>query len=129
MTQTPQIPDERRGAVWSRERLRGVVHRISLVVWPPVAGFGAWGLYGAAGWGPDGAGGDVRGAVLGWLGAGLAVLAVQGARRGQARDRDATPIVPAHPLWHLALYAALFSLYLTVALTLVLLPVALVLSI
>jgi len=44
-------------------------------------------------------------------------------------ESDLVPVMPRHPLRHLAAYAALFSLYLVVGLTLVLLPVALVLSI
>lgn len=124
-----RVRGERRGVVWSRDRLHSAVHESALVVWPPLAAFGAWGLYVASGWGPGGAGGDVRGAVLGWLAAGLVVLAVYGARHGEVPESDLVPIMPAHPLRHLAMYAAVFSLYLIVALTLVLLPVALILSI
>jgi hypothetical protein len=158
-------------------------------------------LYAASGWGPGGAGGDVRCAVLAWLAAGLVVLAVHGARRGDAAGRaevagrgvvagraevagrgvvagrgDAAddghvsardepahavaedpapgdllaghpvpghralgrpapedpspePPAPAHPGRYAAGYALVFSLYLVVVLTLVLLPVALILSV
>lgn len=124
-----RVRGEMRGVVWSRDRLHSAVHEGALVVWPPVAAAGAWGLYWASGWGPGGVGGDLRGAVLGWLAAGLVVLAVHGARHGEVPESDLVPVMPLHPLRHLALYAALFSLYLVVGLTLVLLPVALVLSI
>ncbi|MEY9932005.1 hypothetical protein ABH926_006654 [Catenulispora sp. GP43] len=124
-----RVRGELRGVVWSTESLRMAAYEIALVVWPPVAAFGAWGLYWASGWGPDGVGGDVRGAVLGWLAAGLVVLAVHGARYGDAGEGDGEPVVPAHPLRQLARYGAAFSLYLVVALMLVLVPVALILSI
>jgi hypothetical protein len=82
----------------------------------------------------------VRGAVLAWLAAGLVLLAVNGARRGDAADDEHEgPVVPEqplpehplpdHPLRYAAGYAVVFSLYLIVVLTLVLLPVALILSV
>ena len=161
---------ELRGVVWSTEILHALAHEIALLLWPPVAAAGAWALYWVSGWGPGGVGGDVRGAVLGWLAAGLVVLAVQGARHGDVSDEGflpedslapeaspapdvdglapdgslapdvdglapdgslapLTPVVPAHPLRHLAGYGAVFSLYLIVVLTLVLVPVAVILSI
>ena len=124
-----RVRGELRGVVWSTETLHMAVHEIALLVWPPLAAAGAWALYWASGWGPGGVGGDVRGAVLGWLGAGLVVLAVHGARHGDVPDEGPAPVVPEHPLRHSAGYAALFSLYLVVVLALVLLPVALILSI
>lgn len=120
---------ERRGVVWSAEALHAAAHEIALLVWPPVAAAGAWALYRASGWGPGGVGGDVRGAVLGWLAAGVVVLAVHGARHGEVPDESPEPAVPAHPLRHLAGYGALFSMYLVVAMVLVVVPVALILSI
>ena len=160
-----RVRGELRGVVWSTESLRMAAHEIALLVWPPLAAFGTWGLYSASGWGPGGVDGDLRGAVLGWLAAGLVVLAVYGARYGDVggaddhagavegdggrgggggggesdggrgggraggRDAGGDPAVPAHPLRYLARYGAVFSLYLVVALTLVLVPVALILSI
>ena len=113
----------------SRGNLRSAVHRGALVVAPPAAAAGAWAAYWAAGWGPGGAGGAVRGAVLAWIGASLALLAVQGARRGHALEGDREPDTSPHPVRFVLGYAAVFSGYLIVVLLLVLVPVALVLSI
>jgi hypothetical protein len=176
-----------RGGLWSKANVQAAVHEVALFVGPPAAAVGAWMLYAASGWGPRGAGGDVRCAVLAWLAAGLVVLAVHGARRGDAAGRaevagrgvvagrgDAAddghvsdepahavaedpapgdllaghpvpghralgrpapedpspePPAPAHPGRYAAGYALVFSLYLVVVLTLVLLPVALILSV
>lgn len=113
----------------SRGRIHAAVHEAALLFWTPVAGFGSWALYRISGWGPRGLGGDVRGAVLGWVGAGLVVLAVQGARRGEAPDREREAAAPEHPVRHFVQYTAVFSGYLLLVLTLVLVPLALVLSI
>jgi energy-converting hydrogenase Eha subunit A len=113
----------------SRGRIHAAVHEAALVFWTPVAAFGAWALYRTSGWGPGGVGGDVRGAVLGWIGASLVVLAVYGARHGDVADPDFEAAAPEHPVRHAARYAAVFSGYILLVLGLVLVPLALILSI
>ncbi|WP_194898708.1 hypothetical protein [Catenulispora pinisilvae] len=113
----------------SRQNMQSVVHMTALYGGPPAAGAGAWALYWASGWGPDGAGGDLRGAVLGFVGASLVVAAVLGAMFGDVVDADFESSLPEHPLRYLLGYAAVFSGYLLLVLALVLLPLALILSI
>ena len=113
----------------SRGHIHAAVHKAALLFWTPVAAFGSWALYRASGWGSGGVGGDVRGAVLGWVGASLVVLAVYGARHGEAADPELEAAPPRHPVRHAVEYAAVFSGYLLLVLALVLVPLALVLSI
>ncbi|MEZ0115284.1 hypothetical protein ABH920_009319 [Catenulispora sp. EB89] len=113
----------------SRGHIHAAVHAAALWFWAPVAAFGSWALYRALGWGTGGMGGDVRGAVLGWVGASLVVLAVQGARRGEVADREFEAAAPPHPVRYTVRYAAIFSGYLVLVVTLVLVPLALILSI
>jgi hypothetical protein len=115
--------------MWSRQNLESAVHLTALYAVPPVAGAGAWAAYWASGWGPGGVGGTVRGAVLAIVAALVAALAVAGALHGSVVNLAAEQGVPKHPVRYLLGYAAAFSAYLLVALALVLVPLALILSI
>lgn len=123
------VREEIRSLPWSRLNLEKAVHETTLMVWPPLTAFAAWALYEASAWGPAGVGGQVRGAVLGWVGAGLVVLAVVGARHGEVADEALAGTVPDHPVRHLLGYAAVFGGLVLAALVLVLVPLALILSI
>jgi hypothetical protein len=124
-----RVREELRHLTWSRLNLEKAVHETTLMVWPPATAFGAWALYEASAWGPAGVGGEVRGAVLGWVGAGLVVLAVVGARHGEVADEALAQAVPEHPVRHLLGYAAVFGSLVLTGLALVLVPLALILSI
>ena len=124
-----RVRDELRGVVWSRENLEKAVHEVTLVVGTPVTAVAAWALYEVSGWGPGGVGGLVRGAVLGWVGAGLVVSAVAGARHGEVSDVVRAQTVPEHPVRAAFAYAGVFGGLVLAALLLVLLPLAFILSI
>jgi hypothetical protein len=121
--------EELRSIQWTRGNLEKAVHEITLMVGPPVTAAASWALYEASGWGPGGTGGQVRGAVLGWVGAGLVVLAVAGARHGEVADEVKAQTVPEHPARFLLGSAGIFGGLLLTALALVLFPLAFILSI
>ena len=124
-----RVRGELRGVVWSRARLHSAVHEGALVAGPPLAAFGAWGRTGLRGGVRAAPAGTCAGRCSGWVGARLVVLAVQGARRGEGAERTYEQATPrASRALHRPATPPCSAVPL-VGLTLVLLPVALILSI